>query len=90
MDTFELTIVEDEKIHFHGPASYCGITTPSGEIGFLPKHENFLGTISPGTEIRYNGTHGTGHTLTAAWGTLLFKDNACVITMAQIKPEKQA
>ena len=82
METFQLTIVEDSKIHFSGRASYCGITTPSGEIGFLPRHENFLGTISPGTDIRYADGNGADAAVKAAWGTLLFKDNACVITMA--------
>jgi F0F1-type ATP synthase epsilon subunit len=85
MDTFKLTIVEECKIPFISQARYCRVTTPSGMIGFEPRHEGFVGTLLPGSEVEFTDGSGQDHTMTAAWGVLLFEDNACVITMAEAR-----
>ncbi len=85
METFKLTIVEDSRIPFRSRARSCRITTPGGVIGFEPRHEGFVGTLQPGSEVEFTDEAGNAHSLTAEWGVLLFEDNACVITLAEAR-----
>ncbi len=82
METFKLTIAEDNKIPFEGQARYCRITTPGGVLGFEPRHEGFAGILMPGSEVEYTDGRGAEHTLSVSWGTFLFEDNVCSIVVA--------
>ena len=81
MDTFKLTIAEDRATVYSGPARYCRISTPEGVMGFEPRHEPFAGILLPGSDMEYTEESGEEHSLRISWGTLLFEDNACTVTL---------
>ena len=83
METFHLTMLDEKKIHYSGKALSCIIATPSGKIGFMARHENFIGVLSPSSEIHIADGNGAETTIKADWGVLMFKDNNCLITLAR-------
>jgi len=82
METFKLMVLDEKKIHFSGPVTYCGVMTPNGSIGFQARHEGFIGTLQPGSEIKYQKPDGQESALSVQWGVLLFRENQCTITLS--------
>ena len=81
MQTFSLTVVSAEKIHFADEARSCRITTPDGEIGFEARHEPFLAVLKENSELRYRDVLGREHVLPVESGMLSFRDNSCTVTV---------
>ena len=79
MKTFNLSIVSDTKTVYSGPSDYCGVTTMSGSIGFEARHEDFMGILSPGSEVEYRDKDGSRYKLSVKDGLLSFKDNNCIL-----------
>ena len=89
MEIFKLMILEEKKIHFAGSAVYGRISTPTGSIGFEARHEGFIGTLLPGSEIKYRKPDGQESVLPVQWGVLLFRDNQCTITLSSGQSDKK-
>jgi F0F1-type ATP synthase epsilon subunit len=82
METFQLSILEENRTHYSGPAVYCGVMTPTGAIGFQARHEGFAGMLLPGSDVLFRDSEGKESKISAQWGILLFRDNQCTITLA--------
>jgi len=84
IDTFGLNILSGMKIRYTGQARYCGVTTPTGSIGFQAKHEGFISSLEPGSQVQFTTDSGDQENLQISRGMLLFENNQCTITVTEV------
>ncbi len=80
METFNLNIVSDTKTVFSGIATYCGVITDSGSMGFEAFHEPFLAVLKENTDVTYTDKSDTKFSVTLESGLFSFRNNTCIIT----------
>lgn len=79
MDTFKLNILTDLKTVFTGQASYCGIISESGSMGFEAFHEPFIGVLKDNSEVSYTDISGVESSVKLESAMVTFKNNICTI-----------
>ena len=80
--SFQLHILEEDKLCYAGEALYCSAVTSGGSIGFEALHEGFAAPLLPGSSFSYRTPDGNEKELPVNWGMLLFHDNRCIVTLA--------
>jgi F-type H+-transporting ATPase subunit epsilon len=78
--TFKIQIITPDKILFDGDAQYCGVTTPTGAVGFEARHAATAAILQKGSEILVRTADGTEKNVAVKDGILVFRDNICTIT----------
>ncbi len=78
-NTFQLTISSYNTTCYSGQASYCGIMTVDGSLGFKAHHEPMLAILKDRSAINYTDASGMQKSISAASGMLSFKNNQCII-----------
>ncbi len=84
MESFLLSIVAVERQVVQDQALSCQVTGMDGARCFEARHEPWLMTLKPGSNITYKLQDGTEHELEIASGILHFGPDSCSILVALV------
>jgi len=81
MKTFHVKILTLNETLLDSHVQRCRIRTEKGAIGLEAKHETFLATIKPNTNVEVTTENDQTKTFGVNAGMLRFEDNVCTIIL---------